>query len=57
MSTVRSVQHRCTRMAEHMRVFGRADKLPVPCPECFSVIVTSERVEYVPSEAWSEVAE
>lgn len=49
-----SVQHRCPRMREHlpsdgMGRPGERDGLPVPCPDCYSIVVTTIRVPWQPS--------
>jgi hypothetical protein len=52
-----SVQHRCPRMREHYRG-GCAchPKLPIPCPDCYSVRVVSEVIPYRPDERWRVVS-
>lgn len=52
-----SVQHRCPRMREHARPEDSCachPHLPIPCPECFSVRVTSESIPYRPQRAVDE---
>lgn len=43
-----SVQHRCPQMAKH----DSNPPLPVPCPECYSLLVTSTRIPYQKSVRW-----
>lgn len=48
-----SVQHRCPRMIQHV---DPALRLPVPCDQCYSVVITSVRVPWRPEEPWHDVA-
>lgn len=47
----RSVQWRCPNMRRHFD-YGKDDRryLPRPCPDCYSLIVTSEVVPYRPGD-------
>lgn len=52
----RSVQHRCSRMADHSGGGCKCHpRLPIPCPECYSVVVTAERVDWRPAEPWASL--
>jgi hypothetical protein len=52
-----SVQHRCPRMGEHIRASWRGPGLPgsgpgdlqVPCPDCYSIVITCIRVPWQPA--------
>lgn len=54
-----SVQHRCPRMREHIidldyREPGQAPgSLPVPCGDCYSIVVTTIRVPWQPSREFT----
>lgn len=51
-----SVQHHCPRMREHIehafnsgrRGTPHPDDLPIPCPDCYSIVVTSVRIPWQP---------
>lgn len=64
LSPTISVQHRCPRMRDHLA--GWAEKpgsigkpgetpgdLPVPCDDCYSIVVTSIRVPWQPSREFT----
>lgn len=55
-----AVQHRCPQMGEHLPSDGLGrpgdgDGLPVPCPDCYSIVVTTIRVPWQPSRDFTIV--
>lgn len=46
-----SVQDRCPRMREHVG----AHASPIPCPDCYSVRVTAERIPWEPQVRWHPI--
>jgi len=44
-----SIQWRCPRISRH-----DIDNLPKPCPDCYSVVVTSRRIPYRESVRWQK---
>lgn len=49
--TEQSIQHRCPRMNKHHHPRNEE----IPCGECYSLRVTSERVPWEPSQPWRVV--
>ena len=46
-----SFEWRCRRMREHMRGdYYDADELPKPCPDCYSLRITTERIPFHSAE-------
>lgn len=46
------IQHRCSRMREHIDDHGQMGTrgtLPVPCADCYSLAVSAVRIPYQPS--------
>ena len=41
-----SIEWRCPRLREHMRGDYYDDELPKPCPDCYSVRITTERIPF-----------
>jgi hypothetical protein len=57
-----SVQLRCPRMGEHVPRDGlgrpgERDGLAVPCPDCYSIVVTTIRVPWQPSRKFTITTE
>lgn len=56
-----SVEHRCSRMREHIRGYGEPGShpgdLPVPCEDCYSQIVTTVDVRWQPRRPFTAVFE
>ena len=45
-----SVQWACPNMRRHMRGDYYDDELPKPCPDCYSVRITTERIPFDSAE-------
>jgi hypothetical protein len=41
-----SFEWHCRRMREHMRGDYYGDELPKPCPDCYSLRITTERIPF-----------
>ena len=47
-----SIEWHCPRMREHRRGDYYGDELPKPCPDCYSVRITTERIPFQFAESF-----